>query len=78
MKFIEIYIMYHVWLVGKSSSSPVFLSLKCWIPSLFCKSLKPVTGTCELPVAKTSNFIRSSLLNSLTHCVLCIYNLLLN
>ena len=71
LKILNIYnFYYNVWLFGKVFSILDvinFFILKCWILPLPWRSINPVTGICEVPVANKSNFVRFSLLNSLTH-----------
>jgi len=76
----KIFFYYHVWLFGKSSLISweiTFFILKGWILSFPWRSLKPVTGICELPVANKSKFLRFSSLYSRTHYFILFKNIYL-
>lgn len=59
---------YHVWDLGKALSEPDFSIVNLLGPSLPCKSLKPLTGIREVPVANCNNLDFCSASQLRMHC----------
>ena len=60
---------YHVWDLGKALSDPDFSIVNLLGPSLPCRSLNPLTGIREVPVANCNNLDFCSASQLLMHCL---------